>query len=395
MGKILLRVIVTVFLGWVCWNQAPSYQEALDFSVGRVSSRDTDSTSSGHSRGMFSSYVVGGLDCMDDGSYEDYVESLGEGPGTGTEQEEQVRTDAFPKIRLRFMGLDLTDYIGESDTWKGYAYHKAFCSDVFYMEYPWNWYVGSTDACPLTFVPEWEEEASRGVIHDWAEYVDDGLQGNTQEVRNFIEGGGINGYLEEVTGKPVTEAYTWKLREDNSEWLLIYDLMKGEKQAAEIVVWCNLGKCDIRNWDVELTVEPEEDYGRILVFQEWKSFDFSSEAAIQKYVESEDFLYRLLGRALEEDVENQIICLDPGTCTTFYHDFVTVDVGIQDKEGSELLRQAWVYIPVVRPEQCNWVVVFETFPGTRQDAGVGSLMIRPGQQIEIPLRVLFRRVHHR
>ncbi len=463
MGKMLLQMMIAAYVGWTCWNpvwldealdtaewgqEQPEWEDA-GYSVGQVSPRDTDPASQGYSRGMFSAYVVGGLNCMDDGNYEAYVKSLKENPDTRRKHEDQDRTDTFPKIYLRFMGLDLTDYIDPREPEGGVTRHKAFCSDAFYMEYPLDWYVGSTDACTLTFVPEWEKEASTGVIQDWAEYVDDRLQGSTQEVQAFIEEGGINGYLEEVTGKPVTEAYTWELREDNSEWLLIYDLMKGEKQAAEIIVWCNLGKCNIRNWDVELTVDPEKDYGRILVFQEWNTFDFSSEAAIREYVESEDFLYRLLGQALEDDVKNRIISLNPGTFRTAYHDFFTVVVGIHPKDNPEkLLRQASVYIPVTRPEQYNWVVVFETFPGTRQEKGIGNQKVRqqvistfvslpyyhqvqkgenlsqiameygedpnlayeiasyipnqiqnpdriwPGQQIEIPLGVLFRRVHH-
>ena len=200
---------------------------------------------------------------------------------------------------------------------------------------------------------------------------------------------------------------------------------------------------------MELTVKPEADYGRILVFREWDTFDFSSEAAIREYTESGDFLYRLLGKALEEDVESRILSLGPGAYTTSYHDFFTLEIGVYEKDRPErLLRQAWVYIPVTRPGQSNWVVVFEAFPGSRQEEGVGSRKVRqqvmntfvvlpcyhqvekgenlsviagryeedpdlayeiaayapnqihdpdriwPGQQIEIPLGVLFRRVRH-
>ncbi len=55
-------------------------------------------------------------------------------------------------------------------------------------------------------------------------------------------------------GKPVTDDYELVLREKDSDWLLIYDLEKEGKQAAEIVVWCNLGKLSARNWEMELTV---------------------------------------------------------------------------------------------------------------------------------------------
>lgn len=458
MGMILLRMVMAVYLGWICWNpagdmgydrpaadrQEPEYG-VQDFGY----SGEPDSSSQVRTRGLFSAYVVGGVDCMDDGSYEAYVQSLADNPGEGSRHEEQAGTEEFPKIYLRFMGLDLTDYIEGSGTERQFAYHKAFCSDVFYMEYPSDWYVGSTDASPLTFVPEWEEEASGQVFHDWAEYFDDNLRGSTRQVGTYIEGGGINGCLEEVMGKPVTEDYTWELREDDSEWLLIYDLKKGEKEAAEVIVWCNLGKFNVRRRDMELTVKPEADYGRILVFREWDTFDFSSEAAIREYAESGDFLYRLLGKALEEDVENQILSLAPGTYTTPYHVFFALEIGLREKDRPEqLLRQAWVYIPVTRPGQSNWVVVFEAFPGSRQEEGVSSRKIRqqvmntfvvlpcyhqvqkgenlsviagrygedpdlayeiaayapnqihdpdriwPGQQIEIPLGVLFKRVRH-
>lgn len=124
-------------------------------------------------------------------------------------------------------------------------------------------------------------------------------------------------------------------------------------------------------------MEPQEDYGRILVFQEWDTMDFSSEEAIEAYVESADFLYRLLGSALEEDVEHQIISFKKKSVTTFYHTFVAVEVGIYDFNRPErLLRQAEVYIPVTALDQSNWVVVFESFPGSRREEGVANAQVR-------------------
>ena len=448
MGTVFGEIIMAIFLSWMPWalsyvdsgQEVPQVQERqVQTEAGQEESR---------SRGVFSAYVVGGLDCMDDGSYDEYVEYVVNIPTDAAEPEAQVRSEEFPMIYFKFMGLDLTDYISVKNPQRAY-FHKAFCSDGFYMEYPGEWYVGSTDACPLTFVPEWEYDASRQYIQEWVDYFDENLAGDIGEVQAYIEGGGIRSCLEEVVGKPVTDDYELVLREKDSDWLLIYDLEKEGKQAAEIVVWCNLGKLSARNWEMELTVAPEEDYGRIMVFREWDDFDFSSEENIKWYVESADFLYRLLGKALEEDVEDEIISLDPGSFTSLYHEFVQVDLGVYDKDHTErLLRQAAAYIPITRPDQPNWVVLFEWFPGSRQEEGVGNPqvrervmstfavlpyyhrvkkgenlsviaktygedpelayeiasykpnglrqpdLIRSGQEIQIPLRVLFRKIHH-
>lgn len=456
MGNLFVEMIAVAFLSWG-WMWRPPFEEFQREDPGKwgwqapksaqEEVREDDPEGETWSRGLFSAYVVGGLDCMDDGSYDQYLECAADDSADGVEPEIQVKSDGFPVIYLKFMGLDLTDYIRTGTTGRSYD-HKAFCSDQFYMEYPWDWYVGSTDACPLTFVPEWEHDASGDSIRDWVDYFDENLEGDVREVQAYIEGGGINRCLEEVIGKPVTEEYDLVLRESDSDWLLIYDLEKEGKEAAEVVVWCNLGKFSVRSREVELTVGPEGDYGRILVFQEWKDYDFSSQEAIKEYMESGDFLYRLLGKALEEDVEEEIMSLNFRSHTTPYHNFFCVDVGICDKDRPErLLRQAFVYIPVTRPDQSNWVVAFESFPGARQD-GVGSRRMRervistfvvlpyyhrvragenlsliaeaygedpdlayeiaawgpnhirqpdliwPGQEIQIPLRVLFRRIHH-
>ena len=85
----------------------------------------------------------------------------------------------------------------------------------------------------------WEEEASGEFIQDWAEYFDENLEGSLDQVQAYVEDGGINGFLEEAMGNPVTEDYVFELRERDSDWLLIYDLKKGEKEAAEIIIWEN------------------------------------------------------------------------------------------------------------------------------------------------------------
>lgn len=329
------------------------------------------------SRSMFSAYIVGGVDCMGDGSYDQYVEGLGTYTDSHDSGYSDFQEDAFPQISFGFMGLDVTDYQADQGDDSQYDFYKAFCSDRFYMEYPCDWYVGATDACSLTFVPEWEEEASRQMLGDWREYFDENLEGKIGDVRTYIEGGGINDCLEETLGKPLTETYQLVLRKEDSDWLLIYDLKEGDREAAEIVVWCNLGKCSVRSWDVDLRVNPLEDYGRIMVFQEWDVFDFSSKEAIKEYVESGSFLYRLLGTALEEEVEERIIQFTTSSFSTIYHDFVTVQVKIWDADQTEhLLRQATVYIPVPQPEQDNWVVVFESFPGSRKEDGVANSQVQ-------------------
>ena len=41
-----------------------------------------------------------------------------------------------------------------------------------------------------------------------------------------------------MIGKPITEEYEFILREEEAGWLLIYDLKKGEKEAAIIILRC-------------------------------------------------------------------------------------------------------------------------------------------------------------
>lgn len=381
MGKILMEILLAAFLG-VMYSMPQNYcggtaADLWEEDFGEEDLWEEDFQVEERSRGVFSAYVVGGVDCMDDGSYEEYVKERTGHPQIKEKQEPEYVPDDFPVVYLGFMGLDVTDYIKGEGAGRQHYYHKAFCSDQFYMEYPLDWYVGSTDACPLSFVSEWEEEASGGFIHDWSEYFDENLEGSLEQVQDYVEGGGINGFLEEAMGNPVTEDYAFELREKDSDWLLIYDLKKGEAEAAEIIIWCNLGKCNIRNWEVNLTVDPREDYGRILVFKEWSIFDFSSKDAIGEYLDTEDFLCRLLGSALEEDVEREAVSLEKGEFTSFYHEFVSADVGIHSTDNpDQLLHQASVYIPVTDSRQSNWVIVFESFPGSRQEEGVANRQLR-------------------
>lgn len=258
MGELVLGVILAALLGW-SWGtplgeadyvgrgqsqesqgQEGRSQESRNQETGDREERVSGSAS--WARSVFSAYIVGGLDFMDDGSYDSYVEIEADRGKYGEKPAPSWEDGRFPRIYLGFMGLDLTDYIRGSGKEREAYCHKAFCSDEFYMEYPCDWYVGSTDSCPLTFVQEREEEASGEYIQDWAEYFDENLEGSVGEVQAYVEGGGIDGYLEEAMGKPVTDEYQYVLREEDSDWLLIYDLKKGEKEAAEIVVWCNHGK---------------------------------------------------------------------------------------------------------------------------------------------------------
>ncbi len=460
MEEIVLRVILAALLG-LSWQSRPGMAGCEEYGqIPGMAKLQGETGAEGQAydpapaaasgvRSVFSAYVVGGLDFMDDGSYDYYMEAEAESGASGEKPAPDDGEDRFPQIYFRFMGLDLTDYIKEGGEERESHYHKAFCSDEFYMEYPYDWYVGSADASPLTFVPEWEEEASGEFIHDWAEFFDENLEGSISQVEAWVQDGGIDQYLEEVLGKPVPEEYEYVAREKDSDWLLIYDLKNGEAEAAEIIIWCNLGKMNVRNWEVELTVDPERDYGRILVFRERKAYDFSSAEAVREYMETGAFLYDLLGAALEQNVEDKVISIEKGSFTTLCHEFVCADIGIRDTDHPEqLLRQASVYIPVTKPYQSNWVVVFESFPGSRQAKGVANQEVRervmstfvvlpychqvkagenlsviaayygeepdlayeiaayrpnhirkpdliyPGQEVEIPLRVFFRRVHH-
>lgn len=451
MKEALLKMLLKAMAIWA-WasyeepasTQGYSQEELTDMIY------ETDEASSDYSRGFFSAYVVTGVDCMDNGAYEQYVEFHVNQDNPEAEPEPQIRDDGFPVVYFKFMGLDLTDYYEEAKQ-QDYYFNKAFCSDIFYMEYPSDWYVGTADSSALTFVSEWEEEASSNVIHDWDESFDENLKGDKAKVQEYIEGGGINEFLEEVIGKPMNKEYKLICQEQDSEedWLLIYDLKKEDKEAAQVIVWCNLGKVNARNQDIDLTVDPKDDYGRILVFEEWDEIDFSSADAIEEYVESEDFLYRLLGEALEEDMEQKIISFEKGSFTSEYHEFVCVDVALCDYDNPEKVsRQAAVYIPITKPYNKNWVVVFETFPGSKQKENVYNSQVRerimktfvslpyyhevekgenlsiiaqqygenpnlayeiaayktnnikqpdkifPGQKIEIPLGILFKKEHH-
>ena len=166
-------------------------------------------------------------------------------------------------------------------------------------------------------------------------------------------------------------------------------------------------------------------------------------------MESGVFLYRLLGTALEMDVKKEITSLDIGSFTSDYHEFVCVDIGLYDQDDPTcLLRQAAAYIPVTDKSHSNWVILFESFPESRQKKGIFNRQVQkrvmstfvvlpfyhevkkgenlsviaqyygedpdlayeidnypsnhisdpdliyPKQKIEIPLGVLFQKMHH-
>ena len=117
MKEALLKMLLKAMAIWA-WasyeepasTQGYSQEELTDMIY------EMDEASSDYSRSFFSAYVVTGVDCMDNGAYEQYVEFHVNQDNPEAEPESQIRDDGFPVVYFKFMGLDLTDYYEEASS---------------------------------------------------------------------------------------------------------------------------------------------------------------------------------------------------------------------------------------------------------------------------------------
>ena len=378
-------------------------------------------------------YLVSQIGCMSNGSYDRYLENYIESEPSDSSAGTGNRSGRWPVIRMKFFGWDSTGcYMGPRQE---YSRNMALCTDLFYLEYPQDWFLGGNSACPLILAHK--SEIRQGE-QDWKDYYDDWLRGDKKQVMDYIHTGGINAFLEEVVGQPVSYGCELEVS-SSSEDILYYTLRKDWKQLATVVVWLNMGKVSARCDDIQVSCDPSEDYGRVMVYQEWDDVDFTSGQSIWDYASS-GLMDLLLAPALGGKASWKA-----ADYKTEYHDFVRL-------EGTLENRRATVYIPILTPEgraagNKNWVILFESFKGTKEadnaydiqekmiktfivlpyyhqvregenlsliaerytqerdnayaiaEYGANRIenpeLIHPGQRIEIPLGLLFQKTHYK
>lgn len=310
----------------------------------------TNAASETEVRDAASAYLVSSIDAMDDGGYDAYLNTFintDTPPDASGPEGEGTR----PITYYKFWGLDDTDYY--SDSTSEHYKNRAFCSDLLYMEYPEYWYAAGNDFCSNLYYHYSEDDNISEYTAYWEEFALEALKESEDQVKTFVESGGILAVLEEALGYLPGPSYHLELEAANDP-VLIYNLKKGEKHVASIVIWRNLGILKIRNEDRTVTVERKDDYGRIMLFHEWDRVDFSTLESVGSYVKAnkmETLLEPVLGETVTWHKQESY--------KTEYHDYLRL-VGETGK------RNVALYIPITPEYNENWIFFFESFKGTKQ-----------------------------
>lgn len=243
--------------------------------------------------------------------------------------------------------------IGNADTmdFNGYP-NSCILSDQIYIEYPGSWSLGTNGYCPLMMYKSTEAARTSSSFED---FFDEKLSGTSAEVKQYVENGGINSYLQQVLGVPITDSYQLNLIEDE-DIVLIYYLKQDGVTKASIVIW-TFGKLSIRAENVASTEDLTMSSGNIMLFPEWDSTDFSSMEAIQAYVDS----------------GNLEACLEPslGASTWVTAPFQTENHTYLYCEGTNQLHNLAVYIPVTSGKK--WIAVFQSYKASQNSNNAYNL----------------------
>lgn len=264
-------------------------------------------------------------------------------------------SDSQPIVYYDFKLMDTKRRIvGESPA--EVYYNRAFCSSLFYMEIPNDWYAGTNGACPFIFCHESDTDPRGEYKTGQQKTYRDVFPGKdlfnkqaSDEVAEFILAGGINEVLEDALGHPLTDEY--ELTQDEPG-VCTFRVKKNGIPVADVCVWEYIGQVVVMNNEVQVKTPVSNDHGRVYVFQEWADEDFSTREAISEYMESgkaERLLEPILG--------------DGGgpwsgiEYSTDYHDFMCF-------EGKYEKRRVTIYIPITSNNSKNWLILFETSAGT-------------------------------
>lgn len=225
----------------------------------------------------------------------------------------------------------------------GYPYNSLI-NDLFYIEYPGSWSFGTDDACPIVFFDDSNQQVT---THDFQTFEDSSLIGSEEDIDQYIKGGGINRYLNQVLGITDLSGFTFVIQ-NKSESILVYSLKKDGKTVASIIVWTIFGKLDIRDERAEVSFNPANDTGDIMVFPVWDSQDFSSIEAIQAFVSSGNL------NAYMDPCEGPVTWTSIKAYETEHHQYLLC-------EGSSDAIKTAVYIPVVPSGMKKWIVGFDSY----------------------------------
>lgn len=254
--------------------------------------------------------------------------ALAEGPDTQA-----------PSVTFEYCAIDsVPGKIGPD----GYPY-RCLTNDLFYIEYPGSWYFGSNKFCPIVFFNDSEVIKT---THDFETFQDPALIGTEDQVDQYIQGGGIRQYLQQVLN--ITDfsgcQFDIKTKEDT---ILMYFLTQGGETVASIVVWTSFGQISIRDERSSISMDPVRDYGHIMVMPALDSEDFSSVEAIQAYVDSGKLNSRL-------ELGTDVLTWTTSPYQTEHHTYLAC-------EGSCDFLSTTVYIPVTPAGTKNWMVSFQAY----------------------------------
>lgn len=219
---------------------------------------------------------------------------------------------------------------------------KRIISDLFYIDYPSSWSFGQSDYCSLMF---YYQDPSETVSKEFQDFFDDNLNGDPDKVAQYVESGGINGYLKQVLGTTITSEYQL-VSQYKEDIVLMYSLQKDGRTEASVVIW-TFGKLSIRVENISAPYNPSADYGDVLLFPETDDTDFTSIDAIRAYVEGGNLNF----------YTEPFIGPEPSwavsTYKTDFHEFYRC-------EGETDSHRVAVFIPVTPDSRKNWILVFET-----------------------------------
>ncbi len=247
--------------------------------------------------------------------------------------------DESPAVYFEYCAIDtVRDKTGPD----GYPY-RCLVNDLFYIEYPGSWSFGTNNISPIIFFNDSEVTKTN---HEFQSFQDAALIGTEDQIDQYIQGGGLNQYFQQVLNLTDFNGLTFYTQE-KGDTILVYSLIKEEETIASIVVWTSFGQVSIRDERSGVSMNPVRDYGEIMVMPVHDSEDFSSIEAIQAYVNSGKLTSRLL---FEEDE----ITWTTTPYQTEHHTYLLC-------EGSCQFENAAVYIPVAPAGTKKWMVGFQAF----------------------------------
>lgn len=270
----------------------------------------------------------------------------------------------WPKTLLHFWGTDrVKHYFGAKAArdFKTKTYSStAFMNDLFYIEIPQDFNIGTNAAAPLIFYHQSEEKKRpKEKMITFECGVPEELLGESEKIDEYVLAGGLEEILESALGQELTEEYHLEKISSGS-----FVLSKNKEDLADVIVWPEIGQVVVRDQRNRILFERKDDYGRILLRQEWQDVDFSSAEAIVRYME-DGGAERLTDTMLGESGS-----WSGGTrYQTKFHEFLRF-------EGEFEGRQVTLYIPITAAEQSKWILLFETFEGSEVEDNAYAIQER-------------------